>query len=590
MDRENIDHDRDGHVRSLKSHAGDFRTHQSAMPPENVGGRLRDRLDPSSSTDAITAGLPPDPLGSGPAAAHSAADGPVGPDETVLVRQQAGLAMLFALSVQAPFVWSEARTALVSATPASPPRPGAGPAEEDDLGDRQLGKGRTGEHRMLPAKLGADHLVRNSLYLMLSSGLQAALGFIFWIIMARLFAPEDVGLASALISATSLIAYFALFGLNSSLVRYLPTAENQSSLITGAFLLVAGCGSVIGLAYVLLTPIFAPRLSFISHRPILTVGFVALTAAAAINLLTDSVFIASRRAGLCALTDGGFGGLSKISFGLLFAGGGAYGLFCAAGCGFATAAVVSVILIATTLHWRPSVREPFRALKPLLRFSSANYLANVLNLLPSVVVPIIVLDRLGARSAAYYFVAFQIAALLYAAVQAVEQAFLSEGSQAGADWRKIRNRSRRLAIILFVPGCAVLVVTARWVLLFFGGRYSQEGTTSLELLAVAVIPIALCNWSWTVLRLAGRLRALVFSNAVFAIAICGTAWMLAPRGLTALAAAWPIGCAIAAIVATGAASPVSYKATARHRRRPRRGVVTTGRPKTPTPVFRLGDD
>ncbi len=107
---------------------------------------------------------------------------------------------------------------------------------------------------------------------------------------------------------------------------------------------------------------------------ILTVGFVALTAAAAINLLTDSVFIASRRAGLCALTDGGFGGLSKISFGLLFAGGGAYGLFCAAGCGFATAAVVSVILIATTLHWRPSVREPFRALKPLLRVSSANYL------------------------------------------------------------------------------------------------------------------------------------------------------------------------------------------------------------------------
>jgi O-antigen/teichoic acid export membrane protein len=416
-------------------------------------------------------------------------------------------------------------------------------------------------HYLLPSPgRVTDHLVRNSLYLMISAGIQAVLGFTFWIVMARLFSTEDIGRASSLISATTVIAYFSLFGLNSTLVRFLPTAPNKGPLITAAFILVAGVGSTIGLCYILLTPVLAPRLAFVEHRPALMAGFVLFTAAAAVNLLTDSVFIASRRAGFCALTDGAVGGLSKIVFGITFAGTGAYGLFCVSAGGFVAAAVVSVVLIITVLHWRPSLKEPFLALKPLLKFSGANYVANALNLLPVVVLPLIVLDRLGAQAAAYYFVAFQMATLLYAAVYAVESAFLAEGSQAEADWRAIRRRSRRLAIMLFVPAGGVLVLTAHWVLLAFGSRYSQHGTTSLELLAVAVIPIAASNWSWTVLRLAGRLTALVVSNAVYSSAICGLAWILASHGLVALTAAWPVGATLTAAIATVLSATVSSKA------------------------------
>ena len=59
-----------------------------------------------------------------------------------------------------------------------------------------------------------------------------------------------------------------------------------------------------------------------------------LSSAAAVNVLTDSVFIAHRRAELCALTDGVIGGFGKIIFGLVLAGTGAYGLFSASTGGF----------------------------------------------------------------------------------------------------------------------------------------------------------------------------------------------------------------------------------------------------------------
>jgi O-antigen/teichoic acid export membrane protein len=400
---------------------------------------------------------------------------------------------------------------------------------------------------------------------MLSSGLQAALGFTFWVVVARLFTTEDVGRASSLVSATSLLAFLSLFGLNSTLVRFLPTSKDRDALITASLILVAASAAGFGLIYLLLTPVLAPRLAFVEHRPAMAIGFVLLASVAAVNLLTDSVFIASRKASYCALTDGGVSGITKIASGLILAGTGVYGLFCACAAGFATAAVVSLVLIATALRWRPSLTESFRTLKPLLRFSSANYASNICTLLPTFVVPTIVLDRLGASAAAYYFVAFQIATLLYSAVYAVEQAFLAEGSHSDADWREIRKRSRRFAIALFVPACLVLIVAAHWVMLTFGARYSHYGTPSLMVLALAVIPIAANNWSWTVLRLTGQLKLLVVSASVYVLAICGLAWFLAPHGLTAVAASWPVGCSLSAIVASVAVT-VTPRRAPRHRR------------------------
>lgn len=399
------------------------------------------------------------------------------------------------------------------------------------------------------ARLLSDHLVRSALNLMFSSGIQAGLGFAFWIVMARLFTANDVGKASSLISASGLISYLALFGLNSALTRYLPTARNKNSLITSAFVTVACAAAIISVFYVLLIPAIAPKLESVINNVELIAVFMMLTAAATINLLTDSIFIAARRSSLCALTDGVIGSGSKIILGVLLAGTGAFGLFSASVGGFAAAATVSVFLIWSSIGWRPLLKNPMKTLQPLFKFSSANYVANCLNLLPGVIVPIIVLDRLGPTMAGYYFVAFQMASLLYSAVYAVEQSFMAEASQHGADWRAIRKRSRKLAVILFVPGGAILALTARWILLVFGPQYSKNGTIALALLAVAVVPIAACNWSWTVLRLTNGLSALVISGTVYAASVCGAAWLLAPHGVTGVAAAWSIGATLAAVIA-----------------------------------------
>ena len=47
-------------------------------------------------------------------------------------------------------------------------------------------------------RLSKDPLYRNSMYLMATSVVSAGFGFLFWILAAKLYPKEDVGIATAL--------------------------------------------------------------------------------------------------------------------------------------------------------------------------------------------------------------------------------------------------------------------------------------------------------------------------------------------------------------------------------------------------------
>jgi O-antigen/teichoic acid export membrane protein len=54
---------------------------------------------------------------------------------------------------------------------------------------------------------------------MLSTGVMAVFGFFFWMINARLYSAEQVGIGTTLISIMTLISSFSLLGLGNSLTQ-----------------------------------------------------------------------------------------------------------------------------------------------------------------------------------------------------------------------------------------------------------------------------------------------------------------------------------------------------------------------------------
>jgi O-antigen/teichoic acid export membrane protein len=403
------------------------------------------------------------------------------------------------------------------------------------------------------AKLRQDEMTWNSLYLIMSTGLQAATGFLFWILTAHLFSVSDVGKGSSLITGAGFIGILSLVGLNNGIVRYLPETRNRDALISSSLAVVAVFGLLGALIYILLIPVVAPQLVFVEKSPILIIGFALITSAAAVNTLTDGVFIASRKAKYTFVVDAVIGGTGKLVPVFMLTGMGAYGLFLASAMGTVLAGGSSLLLIVIAMRVRLDLSEPIKTLKPLLRFSGANYVGNVMNVLTTLIVPIILLDRLGADPAGYFFVSLQMAQIVYTAALALEQTFLTEGSRADADMRQLRRRSLRLLLIFFVVAGGGLIGLGRWLLLAFGPAYYHNGYASLVILVLAAAPISANYWFQTVLRLAGKLRAVIVVNATASIGTCAFVWVGSSHGLTAVAWGWLGGALIGTCVAAVAA-------------------------------------
>ncbi|HEX3081849.1 MAG TPA: hypothetical protein VHQ86_01205, partial [Candidatus Saccharimonadia bacterium] len=135
-------------------------------------------------------------------------------------------------------------------------------------------------HHLKPAQLRArfqtDTLFQNSVYLMLSTAVQAVFGLGFWLLNARLYSAGEIGLASALISASTFIAYLSLLGFNSTFIRFLPTSQRRSDSVNTGLLLVLLLSTIISVVYMLLVPSVAPKLSFAASNLALAAGFVVL--------------------------------------------------------------------------------------------------------------------------------------------------------------------------------------------------------------------------------------------------------------------------------------------------------------------------
>ena len=99
-----------------------------------------------------------------------------------------------------------------------------------------------------------------------------------------------------------------------------------------------------------------------------------------------------------------------------------------------------------------------------------------------------------------------------------------------------------------------MIGIGRWLLLAFGHSYYQHGYTSLIVLTIAAGPISASYWLQTILRLAGKLRAIIVVNAIGAIATCSAVWFASSHGLITVAWAWLGGCAVTAL-AVGLAAP-----------------------------------
>jgi O-antigen/teichoic acid export membrane protein len=414
-----------------------------------------------------------------------------------------------------------------------------------------------GRHRIPPtptsgvsrliAAVRSNPLARNSSMVMASTAVNGVLGFVYWGAAARGYSAQTVGVATALLSAMTLVSLVATLGLGQTVIQRLPRAQDGTwSLLVNAVVFAGGTsGAVIGTAGVLVLPLLSEHFALVADP-----GFVCLmvvgTAVLTVANLLDYIFIA-QRAAHHVLSRSALFGITKLALLLAPLALAWLGVTVVIASWIAGAAVTSVVtmrwLVPRLGHshrWTPrGVAKLMRDLAPQLLL---NHLISLSAVLVPTVMPMLVVARLSAEDNAYFYISWLIANILLTVSAAVAGSMLAEGSyDPSALAAQVRKGAGLISGLLIGP-MLVLCLAGRPLLGLFGDQYAQHAYGPLLLFLLVVAPDAVTNIYITVLRVRGEHRIAAVVNVLMSLVTLVLAWVLLPHlGVAGAGVSWAVG-------------------------------------------------
>src|SRR2546422_833213 len=141
-------------------------------------------------------------------------------------------------------------------------------------------------------------LYRNAIFIMASSAVGGASGFVFYFIIARSYSVNDLGYAQGVFNTISFLATLALLGLGTALVRFLPSAENKVATINTCLTLTGLVAIPFTIILIAGIEFWLPSLDFILGSPIYWVLILLTTLSLTFAPILDQSGLAMRRADL----------------------------------------------------------------------------------------------------------------------------------------------------------------------------------------------------------------------------------------------------------------------------------------------------
>lgn len=229
-----------------------------------------------------------------------------------------------------------------------------------------------------------DPLFKNSYFLMATTIIGSALEFFFWMTTARYYSPQDIGLATAMISGMSLVFLLSLFGLDIGLIRFLPKEKDKKGLINSCFTVATITTFLLSIVFIAGLNIWSPALVFISKETKFYITFVFFSVASSLLFLQFNALVALRHAEY-AFIQRTLMRLLKIILVLLLTSLGMFGVFLSWGTAAFIAFIISISIFSPRIlhNYFFNIKIKDKLIKNMMYFSFGNYLANILNLLPS---------------------------------------------------------------------------------------------------------------------------------------------------------------------------------------------------------------
>lgn len=363
----------------------------------------------------------------------------------------------------------------------------------------------------------SDSLLSNAIYLMSTTFLTTFLGFLFWLITARIYTPQDIGFASNIISSMNLITLLSLFGFNIAFIRFLPISSEKDSLINTGFSLSIIASLILSILFLYKIELWSPKLIFLKENPVFSLLFILMSCLWLITTLLNNIFI-SNRSSIYVLEKELLFGFVRIIFPIFLVSFGSIGIFLSWGIGSIIALIFGIVLLFR-IHpsYCPQIQFKKEIIYSMFNFSFGNYIANLMTSTPALILPIIITTIASPEAGAYFYITWMMANLLFAIPSQVSQSLLAEGSSNSSTENHNTIKSIKFIVVLLVPSIVFIILFGNKLLNLFGPQYSIEGTELLKILSASALPFAINSVYISEMRIKQKTSRIILVTSMISI-------------------------------------------------------------------------
>lgn len=331
-------------------------------------------------------------------------------------------------------------------------------------------------------------VTRQGAWVLLGEMANSGLGFGFWALTARLFSTDNVGIAAALVSLSSLATSIAILGLDNGLVRFVSKVREPRRMIRHLVTITGLLGALVGfvLTFVVLTITGVGG----AQVPFLVGISVVLTVSQIWFQVTDGVILAAGKSQILAYRALAYGAL-KIGLVFLIVSAGVAGLFAAYTVPLLLIVIASFLLVPRLWPKENVAGTPYR-FREVASLSAGNWVSGFAYSLPNRLAPSLILIFLGPTAGpstvAFFFIALQLAEVLNYVSESVAKSLFAHGSRQDRLTHTVTSSVRGLLAIVLVPLVAVGLVAAPFALSVVGGQKYADHYLALQLFLLAVLP------------------------------------------------------------------------------------------------------
>jgi len=381
----------------------------------------------------------------------------------------------------------------------------------------------------------ADNLRRTSSFLLASSAVGSIFGFAFWLLCAHLTSSVQIGYAASFLAYINLYSTITTLGLTNAVIRFLPHHKNKDAYFSTVLAITLITSLILGSFLIELIRFISPKLSFALNNPVTLALLLLILVISSLSSIADASLMANK-ASKNIFIKSLWQSPIKIMLPFVFISLGMNDILAI----YALTTIIGFIyemgVLFRTHHRRFKIDKS--SLINSFRFTSGNFMGTIFGILPATLVPILVLNRLGASQAAYFYIAAQFASVLSIVSSSTAQAYLAEASndQSSHYLAHLKKAAKNLYLLL-IPAVIFMALVGTQILRIYGQSYYSHAAIVLVLLAIASLFIGF-NWLGdSLLNVQKRPFAYGAMNLINALLVVLLVRLAANKGLIAIAAA-----------------------------------------------------